>query len=47
MIFYTGNDNSAPTGDPQIWLETMYTDLGTSGKSNLTGFQNDRIDEDY
>lgn len=43
--FYTGNDNSAPTGDPQIWLETMYTDLGTSGKSNLTGFQNDRIDE--
>ena len=29
---YTANDNSAPTGDPQIWLETMYTGLGTSGK---------------
>lgn len=43
--FYTGNDNSAPTGDPQIWLETMYTGLGTSGKKNLTSFQDDRIDE--
>lgn len=43
--FYTGNDNSAPTGDPQIWLETMYTGLGTSGKKNLTKFQDDRIDE--
>lgn len=43
--FYTGNDNSAPTGDPQIWLETMYTGLGTSGKKNLTSFQNDGIDE--
>lgn len=43
--FYTGNDNSAPTGDPQIWLETMYTGLGTSGKKNLTHFQDDRIDE--
>lgn len=43
--FYTGNDNSAPTGDPQVWLETMYTGLGTSGKKNLTSFQNDRIDE--
>lgn len=43
--FYTGNDNSAPTGDPQVWLETMYTGLGTSGKKNLTGFKDDRIDE--
>lgn len=42
--FYTGNDNSAPTGDPQIWLETMYTGLGTSGKKNLTSFQDDKID---
>lgn len=42
--FYSGNDNSAPTGDPQIWLETMYTSLGTSGKKNLTGFQDARID---
>ncbi len=42
--FYTGNDNSAPTGDPQIWLETMYTGLGTSGKKNLTSFQDDQID---
>lgn len=42
--FYTANDNSAPTGDPQIWLETMYTGLGTSGKKNLTSFQNDEID---
>ena len=42
---YTANDNSAPTGDPQIWLETMYTGLGTSGKKNLTGFQDDKIDE--
>lgn len=42
---YTANDNSAPTGDPQIWLETMYTGLGTSGKKNLTGFHDDRIDE--
>ncbi len=42
--FYTGNDNSAPTGDPQVWLETMYTGLGTWGKKNLTGFQSDRID---
>lgn len=43
--FYTGNDNSAPTGDPQIWLETMYTGLGTSGKKNLTSFHDDKIDE--
>ena len=43
--FYTGNDNSAPTGDPQVWLETMYTGLGTSGKKNLTGFKDDKIDE--
>lgn len=43
--FYTANDNSAPTGDPQIWLETMYTGLGTSGKKNLTSFKNDGIDE--
>lgn len=43
--FYTGNDNSAPTGDPIVWLETMYTGLGTSGKKNLTGFHDDRIDE--
>lgn len=43
--FYTGNDNSAPTGDPQIWLETMYTGLGTSGKKNLTSFQDERIDK--
>lgn len=43
--FYTGNDNSAPTGDPQVWLETMYTGLGVSGKKNLTSFQDDRIDE--
>lgn len=43
--FYTANDNSAPTGDPQLWLETMYTGLGTSGKKNLTSFQNDEIDE--
>ena len=42
--FYTGNDNSAPTGDPQVWLETMYTGLGRSGKKNLTSFQNDEID---
>lgn len=42
--FYTANDNSAPTGDPQVWLETMYTGLGTSGMKNLTSFQNDRID---
>lgn len=42
--FYTGNDSSAPTGDPQIWLETMYTGLGTSGKKNLTSFQDDVID---
>lgn len=42
---YTANDNSAPTGDPQVWLETMYTGLGTSGKKNLTGFHDDRIDE--
>lgn len=43
--FYTGNDNSAPTGDPQLWLETMYTGLGVSGKKNLTSFQDDKIDE--
>ena len=43
--FYTASDNSAPTGDPQVWLETMYTGLGTSGMKNLTSFQNDRIDE--
>lgn len=43
--FYTGNDNTAPTGDPQIWLETMYTGLGTSGKKNLTSFHSDEIDE--
>ncbi|MEE1031638.1 MAG: ABC transporter substrate-binding protein [Ruminococcus sp.] len=42
--FYTANDNSAPTGDPQIWLETMYTGLGTSGKKNLTSYQSDEID---
>lgn len=42
---YTANDNSAPTGDPQLWLETMYTGLGTSGKKNLTSFQDDKIDE--
>jgi peptide/nickel transport system substrate-binding protein len=42
--FYTANDNSAPTGDPQVWLETMYTGLGTSGKKNLTSYQNDQID---
>ena len=41
--FYTANDNSAPTGDPQIWLETMYTGLGTSGKKNLTKFENEEI----
>ena len=41
---YTANDNSAPTGDPQVWLETMYTGLGTSGKKNLTGFHDERID---
>ncbi len=43
--FYTGNDNSAPTGDPQLWLETMYTGLGTSGKKNLTSLQDDVIDD--
>ena len=42
--FYTGNDNSAPTGDPQVWLETMYTGMGTSGKKNLTNYHNDEID---
>ncbi len=42
--FYTANDNSAPTGDPQVWLETMYTNQGASGKKNLTGFQDDEID---
>lgn len=42
--FYTGNDNSAPTGDPQVWLETMYTGLGTSGKKNLTSYHSDEID---
>ncbi len=43
--FYTANDNSAPTGDPQVWLETMYTGLGTSGKKNLTSFSDAQIDE--
>ena len=42
--FYTANDNSAPTGDPQVWLETMYTGMGTSGKKNLTNYHNDEID---
>ncbi len=42
--FYTANDNSAPTGDPQLMLETMYTKNASSGKQNLTGYQNDDID---
>lgn len=42
--FYTANDNSAPTGDPQVWLETMYTSVGTSGKKNLTSYHSDEID---
>jgi peptide/nickel transport system substrate-binding protein len=43
--FYTANDNSAPTGDPQLMLETMYTTNTTSGKQNLTGYHNDEIDK--
>lgn len=42
--FYTANDNASPTGDPQLWLQTMYTGLGASGKKNLTSFHDDKID---
>lgn len=43
--FYTANDNSAPTGDPQVWLKTMYTKQQVSGKANLTQFADSRIDD--
>ena len=43
--FYTANDNSAPTGDPQVWLQTMYTSQNTSGKKNLTSYSNAEIDK--
>lgn len=41
--------NSAPTGDPQVWLETMYTlgsdDLQTSSTSNATKYHSERMDD--
>lgn len=45
---YTTALNSAPTGDPQVWLETMYTlgsdDLQTSSTSNATKYRSDAMD---
>ena len=46
LYFY--NLNSAPTGDPQVWLETMYTlgsdDLQTDNTSNATKYHSDAMD---
>ena len=41
--------NSAPTGDPQVWLQTMYTlgedSLQTSSTANVTKYHNDKMDQ--
>lgn len=46
---YTTALNSAPTGDPQVWLETMYTlgadGLQTSSTSNATKYQSQAMDD--
>ena len=41
--------NSAPTGDPQVWLQTMYTlgadGLQTDSTANVTKYHSEKMDE--